>query len=88
MLTRIRKWLEATTGSPKTEKEAKWFLAYWEAEGLNQQKTRELAETIQAYCDNPISYESMEADFFIVREELGEENEEDLILEQVGFYDV
>jgi len=87
MLAKIRQYLEEVTNKPKTEEEAKWFLAWWEAESLNQQKARELAETIQAYISNPLSYESMEADFFIVLEELRDDGEDDIIKEQVeGFY--
>lgn len=75
MLEKTREWLEATTGSPKTEDEAKWFLAFWYGRSFHENTTKEMAEIVQYFCENGISYDSIETDFFTQMQECRDEGE-------------
>jgi len=92
MLEKTREWLEATTGSPKTEEEAKWFLAYWYGRGMHEYTGKEIAHMLQGFCDGGISYGGMEEDFFNqikdAKEENDDEHEPELKEFTRGFYGV
>jgi hypothetical protein len=89
-MEKTQHWLEATTGSPKTEEEAKWFLAFWATEGMNESTRKEVARSLQYYCEHGISYNGMQEDFFTQMQDCkdeGEYREEDWEGYARNFYD-
>lgn len=55
--------IEKVTGKNMTNRQVNWFLAYWEAEQMNEDTTKNLARTLQTYIENDFTYEGIAEGF-------------------------
>ncbi len=59
-LEKTTNYLQAVTNKPKTEKEAKWYLAMWTTAWQHELNWKDHARELQSYIETPPAYEDLE----------------------------